>query len=91
MVFWNRHYIRKVILTLAILYTKVQIIKRYLYGINLGLDWKGIDISAFLQGVGKWDCINGTYAGGGEVGNSHLNISITTHGVLIVRMQNILV
>ena len=41
--------------------------QRYLYGINLGLDWKGIDVSAFLQGVGKWDCINGTYAGGGEV------------------------
>ena len=39
-----------------------------MYGINLGLDWKGIDVSAFLQGVGKWDCINGTYAGGGEVG-----------------------
>lgn len=41
--------------------------QRYLYGINLGLDWKGIDFSAFLQGVGKWNCINGTYAGGGEV------------------------
>ena len=41
--------------------------QRFWYGINLGLDWKGIDFSAFLQGVGKWQCINGTYAGGGEV------------------------
>jgi TonB-linked SusC/RagA family outer membrane protein len=28
---------------------------RYLYGFNLGLAWKGLDISAFFQGVGKQD------------------------------------
>jgi hypothetical protein len=26
---------------------------RYLYGINLGLEWKGFDFSCFFQGVGK--------------------------------------
>lgn len=41
--------------------------QRYLYGFNLGLEWKGIDFNAFFQGVGKWSCINSTYAGGGEV------------------------
>ena len=28
---------------------------RYLYGINLGLNYKGFDLSAFLQGTGKRD------------------------------------
>jgi len=28
---------------------------RYHYGINLGLDWKGIDLGLFFQGVGKRD------------------------------------
>jgi len=28
---------------------------RYLYGITLGLNYKGIDLSAFIQGVGKRD------------------------------------
>ena len=41
--------------------------QRYLYGLNLGINYKGIDLSAFLQGVGQWYNINGTYAGGGEV------------------------
>lgn len=28
---------------------------RYRYGINLDMDWNGIDLSVFLQGVGKMD------------------------------------
>lgn len=28
---------------------------RYMYGINLGADWKGIDLRIFLQGIGRRD------------------------------------
>lgn len=41
--------------------------QQYLYGINLEAEWKGLDFRAFLQGVGKWYVMNGTYAGGVEV------------------------
>lgn len=30
---------------------------RYEYGFNLGLSWKGLDLSVFLQGVGKRDVV----------------------------------
>ncbi len=32
---------------------------RFQYGITVGFDWKGIDFSAFLQGVGKWNVMSG--------------------------------
>lgn len=32
---------------------------RWQYSTNLGFSWKGIDFSAFLQGVGKWQVLNG--------------------------------
>ncbi len=35
---------------------------RYEYGLTFGLDWKGIDFSAFFQGVGKKDVL---YTGAG--------------------------
>jgi len=35
---------------------------RYEYGLNLGLEWKGIDLSALFQGVGKKDIY---YSGAG--------------------------
>ncbi|MCH5318178.1 MAG: TonB-dependent receptor [Paramuribaculum sp.] len=30
----------------------------YLYGFNLGVGWKGLDLSAFFQGVGRQDLFN---------------------------------
>ncbi|MCW3088524.1 MAG: SusC/RagA family protein, partial [Sediminibacterium sp.] len=36
---------------------------RYLYGINLGADWKNFFVSAFFQGVGKQDWYPSTEAG----------------------------
>lgn len=36
---------------------------RYMYGINLGADWNGFFLSAFLQGVGKQDWFPSTEAG----------------------------
>ena len=33
---------------------------RYSYGINLGADWNGIDISLFFQGIGRQDWYPGT-------------------------------
>jgi hypothetical protein len=34
---------------------------RYLFGIDLTADWKGFDVRAFFQGVGKRDVWNGSY------------------------------
>lgn len=35
---------------------------RYLFGINLGAQWKGFDLSALFQGVGKRNIVINTYA-----------------------------
>ncbi|MDP2336365.1 MAG: SusC/RagA family TonB-linked outer membrane protein [Bacteroidota bacterium] len=32
---------------------------RFQYGLTVGFDWKGIDFSAFLQGIGKWNVMSG--------------------------------
>ena len=32
---------------------------RFQYGFTAGFDWKGIDFSAFFQGVGKWNVMSG--------------------------------
>ncbi|GHU78898.1 SusC/RagA family TonB-linked outer membrane protein [Bacteroidia bacterium] len=34
---------------------------RYLYGINLGVEWKGFDFTCFFQGVGKRSFLVNTY------------------------------
>src|SRR5690606_9456815 len=36
--------------------------QHYLFGINLGLSWKNFDFRAFLQGVMKWDVLEGNRA-----------------------------
>jgi hypothetical protein len=33
---------------------------RYKYGFNIGVDWKGIDLSFILDGVGSWRMYNGS-------------------------------
>ena len=32
--------------------------QHYMYSINLGLNWKNFDVSAFFNGVGRWNIIN---------------------------------
>ena len=36
-------------------------IPRYTYGITLNVGWKGLNLSAFFQGVGKADCMVSSY------------------------------
>ncbi|MGM9742325.1 MAG: SusC/RagA family TonB-linked outer membrane protein [Candidatus Cryptobacteroides sp.] len=36
-------------------------IPRYTYGVTLSFGWKGLNLSAFFQGVGKADCLLNTY------------------------------
>jgi hypothetical protein len=35
---------------------------RYSYSVNLGVNWKGISLSAIFQGVGKWEVMDGNVA-----------------------------
>ncbi|KYP16607.1 TonB-dependent receptor [Flavihumibacter sp. CACIAM 22H1] len=35
---------------------------RYSYSVNLGVNWKGINLSAIFQGVGKWEVMDGNIA-----------------------------
>ncbi|TKG95767.1 SusC/RagA family TonB-linked outer membrane protein [Puteibacter caeruleilacunae] len=48
---------------------------RYQYGLTLGAEWKGVDFSAFIQGVGKRDFyMGGTAYRGPANGPYHANV-----------------
>lgn len=49
-------------------------IPKYVYGINLGLGWKGFDIAAFFQGeAGKDMLIENVFGGNGEGENNNVD------------------
>lgn len=53
---------------------------RYSYGLNFGMDWKGIDFSIFLQGVAQRDYFQGSYYfWGAEAGGRWGSMGLTEH------------
>ncbi|MBZ4188877.1 SusC/RagA family TonB-linked outer membrane protein [Niabella beijingensis] len=53
---------------------------RYSYGFSLGLDWKGIDFSIFLQGVAKRDYFQGSfYFWGADAGGRWNSMGLVQH------------
>lgn len=52
---------------------------RYQFGINLGADWKGIDISAFFQGVMKRDIWQDSWLFWGATGDARKSTCFTQH------------
>ncbi|MCM1450842.1 MAG: hypothetical protein NC102_01095 [Clostridium sp.] len=52
---------------------------RYFYGIDLRVDYKGFDVRAFFQGVGKRDIWNGTAQFFGVQGSEWWSVGYTAH------------
>ncbi len=49
---------------------------RFQYGFTIGGDWKGIDFSAFLQGIGKWNIMSNVRQPGPEWWSTPFQYSI---------------
>lgn len=53
---------------------------RYSYGFSLGMDWKGVDFSIFLQGVAKRDYFQGSfYFWGADAGGRWNSMGLVPH------------